>query len=587
MANYNIVIDTSNFRPYDINPAITILNGYAEQRRRDQEVYDKIAQQLGELATAVGGTEKAKAIWEAYNGDLQAAMADFAQGSNQATGRALSAMRQRYFKDVVPLEKAREAMLKNLELLRNRSSQDGTLLSEKLGNLDTYLENPTYTPRMYSGALLRTQVEGMMQSIADDIITTGRLKNLDPYTQQILKKTGYDMNTIRAAMADYMQTGRIDNPVMQSVMDSVWASAGFDKWDMDDATRNNARGWMAQGLMKGSGKKDIAFQEDKAAKAALDWTYKQLELEKTDRLQRERMILQNTLDQQLEMTKLQAKAALEGGDPYSQLQTSDVYEGPVDPKIEKFNGLVGKLYTESGGLSRAYFGKSKEGWNITNPMKVREEYDKKRAAGYDDKTARRLIKRDFSDQNLEIISKEEYNQLKEIGIGSKTGVREMQRKVLTHINGLKQRYRPTSMHFTDYGLVNADLERNLDMDTKIWETDPSLKEGKPVPLKKLFGTKGGNTEAEVIDVAYSIQNPKKVLVATKDKSGDIHRYYVPASLFSVELYNLLDRYAQNLRGETDPETLSEAQKYIAVQMMQLLRSQNPVPSKTISTDKIN
>ena len=278
MANYNIVIDTSNFRPYDINPAITILNGYAEQRRRDQEVYDRIAQQLGELATAVGGTEKAKAIWEAYNGDLQAAMADFAQGSNQATGRALSAMRQRYFKDVVPLEKAREAMLKNLELLRNRSSQDGTLLSEKLGNLDTYLENPTYTPRMYSGALLRTQVEGMMQSIADNIVRADKLDNLDPYTQQIVKKTGLDMNTIKSAMASYMQTGKADDPAIQAIMDSVWSSAGFDSWDMDDATRNSARGWMAQGMYKLAGKKELATQQDPEGMAALNWKYERQKL---------------------------------------------------------------------------------------------------------------------------------------------------------------------------------------------------------------------------------------------------------------------------------------------------------------------
>ena len=222
MANYNIVIDTSNFKPFDINPAISILNAYAESRRRDQEVYDAIAKQLGELATAVGGTEKAKAIWEAYNGDLQAAMADFAQGSNQATKRALSAMRQRYFKDVVPLEKAREAMLKNLETIRNKD--DGTLLHESLGNLDTYLENPMYTPKMYSGALLRTQVEGLMQSIADNIVDVKKMQNLDPYTQQILKKTGFDLDTIKTAMSSYMQTGNVDNPVIQSIMDSVWSS---------------------------------------------------------------------------------------------------------------------------------------------------------------------------------------------------------------------------------------------------------------------------------------------------------------------------------------------------------------------------
>jgi hypothetical protein len=35
MPNYNIVIDTSNFKPFDINPALTILGAYAEKRRKD------------------------------------------------------------------------------------------------------------------------------------------------------------------------------------------------------------------------------------------------------------------------------------------------------------------------------------------------------------------------------------------------------------------------------------------------------------------------------------------------------------------------------------------------------------------------
>ena len=72
MANYNIVVDTSNFKPFDINPALTILNAYAAKREKDQAIYDTIAQQLGELATAVRGNKITKAIWDQYNGDLQA-----------------------------------------------------------------------------------------------------------------------------------------------------------------------------------------------------------------------------------------------------------------------------------------------------------------------------------------------------------------------------------------------------------------------------------------------------------------------------------------------------------------------------------
>ena len=363
MANYNIVIDTSNFKPFDINPALTILGAYAEKRRKDQEIYDTIAQKLGELATAVGGTEKAKAIWEAYNGDLQAAMSDFAQGSSQATGRALSAMRQRYFKDVVPLEKAREAMLKNLELLRNRSSQDGTLLSEKLGNLDTYLENPTYTPRMYSGALLRTQVEGMMQSIADNIVKADKLDNLDPYTQQIVKKTGLDMNTIRSAMANYMQTGKTDDPAIQAIMDSVWSSAGFNSWDMDDATRNSARGWMAQGMHKLAGKKELATQQDPEGMAALNWRYKQAEMARQHEYALQQMQAKAKIDYDNAIKIAQIKAGIAGDGDVPGAGTYSWYNNNgISPKRE--NAKISNDFNKY--VAQKYFAKDSRGlWVLT------------------------------------------------------------------------------------------------------------------------------------------------------------------------------------------------------------------------------
>ena len=249
MANYNIVVDTSNFKPFDINPALTILNAYAAKREKDQAIYDTIAQQLGELATAVRGNKVTKAIWDQYNGDLQAAMADFAQGSSQATGRALSAMRQRYFKDIVPLEKAREAMLKNLEAIRNKD--DGTLLHEDLGNLDYYYEHPDYVPRMYDGKLLRTQVETLIGNIAKSMVNMDKLGDLDPYTQKIITRTGFDPKVIQQAMANYLATGDTKNPEMQSVLDAVWDST-FSGWNMTDDIRKRGRNWMAQGLTAGS-----------------------------------------------------------------------------------------------------------------------------------------------------------------------------------------------------------------------------------------------------------------------------------------------------------------------------------------------
>jgi hypothetical protein len=121
-------------------------------------------------------------------------MSDFAQGSSQATGRALSAMRQRYFRDIVPIEKARATMLKNLDAIR--AKDDGSLIHEDLGNLDYYYQHPDYVPRMYDAKLLRTQVETIMSNIAKGMVSMDKLGDLDPYTYKIITRTGFNPKDI-------------------------------------------------------------------------------------------------------------------------------------------------------------------------------------------------------------------------------------------------------------------------------------------------------------------------------------------------------------------------------------------------------
>lgn len=584
MANYNIVIDTSNFKPFDINPAISILNAYAESRRRDQEVYDAIAKQLGELATAVGGTEKAKAIWEAYNGDLQAAMADFAQGSNQATKRALSAMRQRYFKDVVPLEKAREAMLKNLDSIRNRSAQDGTLIHEDLHNLDYYLDHPDYTPRSYSGAMLTAQVEHLMENVANAIVNVDSVDNLDPFTKKIVSSTGLGMDTIRQAMSEYMTTGDTSNPVIQSIMQGVWRSAGLSDWDMSEEVRNRAMGYAAQGMARGIGTRKIDFRDD--TKAIKDYEQQQqlTRMAVQHKYNLDQAAFEKKLEEELELKKLQMKAALggEGDGIFGGIRTIDISEGATSPEITEFGDLLSKLYTSSGGLSKAYFGRSKEGWNITNPMKIREAYDDYMARYNNDKTARSMVKRDFGGQDYEIISKKEYDMLKKAGLRSGTSAKEFQSKISSYVHGLKQRYYPTSLNFTDYKYIAPMLETVRDMDTGVWEAKPDMSEGKEVGMKKLFGTPDGNTEAQIIDVAYSIVNPTKLVVFTKTKAGETKRYYVSGSMFSKEVNDYLKQSAAQIAKLRTPEDKAEAQEEVSRMLQQLFRNQAPIVSTSIS-----
>lgn len=101
-------------------------------------------------------------------------------------------------------------------------------------------------------------------------------------------------------------------------------------------------------------------------------------------------------------------------------------------------------------------------------------------------------------------------------------------------------------------------------------------------MKELFGTPNGNTEAQIIDVAYSIVNPTKLVVFTKTKAGETKRYYVSGSMFSKEVNDYLKQSAAQIAKLRTPEDKAEAQEAISRMLQQLFRNQAPIVSTSIS-----
>ena len=48
MSNYNLVIDTSNFKPFDIGPALQVLHDYRDAYYKYEDQMNKIAEEKGQ-----------------------------------------------------------------------------------------------------------------------------------------------------------------------------------------------------------------------------------------------------------------------------------------------------------------------------------------------------------------------------------------------------------------------------------------------------------------------------------------------------------------------------------------------------------
>lgn len=136
MANFNLVVDTSNFKPFDISPAMQILHDYRDAYYKLEDQMNKIAEEKGQYVLPdTPENQSYKNIMSKYNADYDAVVDDFSKGMNTENARKIREMRRRYHSEVSPINKAIEAYNKDLDKMvalgadaivgnRKRSIQD-------------------------------------------------------------------------------------------------------------------------------------------------------------------------------------------------------------------------------------------------------------------------------------------------------------------------------------------------------------------------------------------------------------------------------------------------------------------------------
>lgn len=111
MSNYSIVIDTSNFKPFDINIPLSVLRDYRDAYYRREDALQKIAEDIGEaqIPAPREGDREQQRIYDQYmqyQDDLKAASDDFSRGMNWKNASLISAINKRYGTEVKPIKQA-------------------------------------------------------------------------------------------------------------------------------------------------------------------------------------------------------------------------------------------------------------------------------------------------------------------------------------------------------------------------------------------------------------------------------------------------------------------------------------------------
>lgn len=110
MANFNIVIDTQAFKPFDISPALNILRDYRDAYYKYDEQLNKIAEENGQYVLPdTPEYKKYKDIMDAYNKDLYNVVSDFSRGMNIRNAQAVRDIQKRYYSEMAPIKRMIES----------------------------------------------------------------------------------------------------------------------------------------------------------------------------------------------------------------------------------------------------------------------------------------------------------------------------------------------------------------------------------------------------------------------------------------------------------------------------------------------
>lgn len=278
--NYNLVIDSSNFKPYDISIPLSIIEDYNKGYDKNKEVYDKISETLGTLDTAVQDTTKAKAIYDNYQGAFNTVAEAFAHGMTTRNSRQLQELRGRYFREINKLEEARKAM-KAVADTRSKLAATGKandMLYQSIGNLDNYLDNPNYSPKAYDGNQITASSAAIMDKLKSDIVDASKGKAITPdsYLYEVTKGMS---STDVTNLINGINEGTIDPLKIKGIGDAlqnVLNTAGYNDW-MDEATKKKAMDYAVRGLYGLIGGKDVKLTDNWQYRE--DYKHKQ-ELEK-------------------------------------------------------------------------------------------------------------------------------------------------------------------------------------------------------------------------------------------------------------------------------------------------------------------
>lgn len=260
-----VIINGTRFTPFSFDEMLKPMAIYGQEYRAQEDALSELATKsnIWEGMANEQSDPYAYKMYKKYADDLEMQAGQLArEGLSPTSRQGMLQMKQRYSKEITPIETAYKRREELAAEQRKALAQNPTLRYQRMArtmSLDDFIKNPSLDyGESYSGALLTQQVSQAATAFQKALTDKGKLKGLGlPYQYERMLQYGATPAQVMAAMSQDAQQGDSEAvKFLRGITEQVLKSSGVADW-ADNATMEEFRAFANQGLYSAIGQTKI------------------------------------------------------------------------------------------------------------------------------------------------------------------------------------------------------------------------------------------------------------------------------------------------------------------------------------------
>ena len=264
----NYITIGSKFKPFSYQEMIAPLAMATEAHQQVEQQYADLSTQAslweGKLNPSLDKETYAK--YKSYADELnnQASILS-KEGLNPGSRKSMFSMRDKYAKDIAPIEAAYTKRAEDDKIQRQLELTDPSRrFSRKASqtSLDKYVDNPNLEYNSVSLEQLKGQVAQAASMLSKGLSDYGKGKAIDSFTNTFMKQHGYTKEQVQDAINNPNKEG--NDGILNNIVNTVIEGSNIKSWG-DQKAIDEATKYSSQGLLAAIGQTDVQAVENKAA----------------------------------------------------------------------------------------------------------------------------------------------------------------------------------------------------------------------------------------------------------------------------------------------------------------------------------